>query len=323
MQSCPTFDRCHYCGWIHIPIYTHGISKCCGLLQETPKRIHNRTTKLSALPGFKNTLWSVPAFAQSGHRVIFEANLVRIVLNADQPDQKEIHIAPPFAHQSQIDYGANMAYANTAAAKQPDSTTNDTSPSSTTQPRRRVDLELLHARLGHQSIKSLLAASHDSIWEDTQIRFAPDSFCISCKIATRRTIARGHRPVSHPEYPGQILFMALIHNPSQTSITASTYFPYYLLIVCAYSRYGVFLGCNDPISKSIINCIKNFSVYHRPHLSYTLQYIAEIHADAGTYFTSQALKEWGLKMNIAIIIAGAHHQEMNGLGERHWQAIRH
>jgi hypothetical protein len=217
------------------------------------------------VPGFRNTLWSVPAFAQSGHRIIFDANIVRIILNAEQPNQLEIHIAPPFAHQSQISYDPHMAFANTAAQKQPDSTSNLLTASNASPPRRRVDLELLHARLGHQSIKSLLAASHDSIWEDTQIRFAPDSFCISCKIATRRTVARGHRPVSHPEYPGQIVFMDLIHNPSQTSITTSTYFPYYLMIVCAYSRYGVLLGCYDSTSKSIITCIKNFSVYHRPH----------------------------------------------------------
>jgi hypothetical protein len=241
------------------------------------------------VPGFKNTLWSVPAFAQSGHRIIFDANIVRIILNIDQPHQLEIHIAPPFAHQSQIGYGANMAFANTSVTPEPENETKPNSESNIPPPRRHVDLELLHARLGHQSIKSLLAASHDSIWEDTQIRFAPDSFCISCKIATRRTAARGSRPVSHPEYPGQILFMDLIHNPSQTSITASTYFPYYLLIVCAYSRYGVLLGCYDSTSKSIWTCIENFCVYHRPHLSYTLQDIAEIHADAGTYFTSQAL----------------------------------
>jgi len=224
-----------------------------------------------------------------------------------------------------------MAFANTAATKQTnskvatkqtDSNTTLTNPSTASETRRRVDLELLHARLGHQSIKSLLAASHDSIWEDTQIRFAPDSFCISCKIATRRTVARGHRAVSHPEYPGQILFMDLIHNPSQTSITASTYYQYYLLIVCAYSRYGVLVGCHDSTSKTIITCITNFSVYHRPHLSYTLQDVAEIHVDAGTYFTSAALKQWAQELNIAVIIPGAHHQEMNGLCERRWQAIR-
>jgi hypothetical protein len=128
--------------------------------------------------------------------------------------------------------------------------------------------------------------------------------------------------VSHPEYPGQILFMDLIHNPSQTSITKSTFFPYYLLIVCAFSRYGALIGCHDSTSKTIIACITTFSVYHRPHLSYTLHDIAEIHADAGTYFTSQVFKDWGLQLNIAIIIAGAHHQEMNGLCERRWQAIR-
>ena len=120
----------------------------------------------------------------------FLANIVRIILHAEQPNQMEIHIAPPFAHQLQIGCYANMAFASTAATTQPTSPSNVQTTTITSPPRRRVDLELLHARLGHQSIKSLLVDSHDSIWEDTQIRFAPDTFCISCKIATRHTVAR-------------------------------------------------------------------------------------------------------------------------------------
>ena len=168
-----------------------------------------------------------------------------------------------------------------------------------------------------------MAADHDDLWEDVKLRFAPASFCIDCKVATSRSAARGHKPVSEQDRPGQVLFMDLIHNPSKVSLTASTLFPYYLLVVCALSRYGVLIGCKDQTSTSIIQTLEKFATDHRPHKDYTLQDISEIHADAGFYFMSQELSQWAQSHGISVIIAGAHHhQEMNGLPERRWQAIR-
>jgi hypothetical protein len=105
----------------------------------------------------------------------------------------------------------------------------------------KVDLELMHYRLGHQSFQSLLAASHENLWEDISLRFAPETFCIGCKVATSRSKNRGHSIVSEQTRPGQVLFMDLQPNPSHQSIIKSHWNPYYLNVVCAFSRYGVLL----------------------------------------------------------------------------------
>jgi hypothetical protein len=33
----------------------------------------------------------------------------------------------------------------------------------------KIDLELMHYRLGHQSFQSLLAASHENLWDDVTL----------------------------------------------------------------------------------------------------------------------------------------------------------
>jgi hypothetical protein len=163
----------------------------------------------------------------------------------------------------------------------PNSVTNAPPPSF-----KKIDLELLHQRLGHQSLQSLLAASHDTLWADVLAQFGPDTFCIGCKIGTSRSANRTFRPVSDPQYPGQILFLDIIYNPSKTSITTSTYFPYYLLVVCALSRYGVLVGTQGHASADITDALEYWATNHRPHPSYVLNDVSSIHTDAGTHFIS-------------------------------------
>jgi transposase InsO family protein len=196
------------------------------------------------------------------------------------------------------------------------------SPTTPQQYKQKVDLELMHHRLGHQSFKSLLAASHEELWDDVTLRFAPDTFCIGCKIATRRAAARGHRPVSEQTRPGEVLFMDLIHAQPNSAPTKHLQTDYYLLIVDALSRYGVLIDTPESKTIEIIESINEFVTYHRPYAGYSLNDISEIHADAGSYFLSQEFHQWGLDHGIKIVIAGSHHQEMNGLTERRWQAIR-
>jgi hypothetical protein len=52
------------------------------------------------VPGFRNTLWSVIASNQQGHRIIFDLDKVIVYLHADQPSEKILHIAPPFSSSS-------------------------------------------------------------------------------------------------------------------------------------------------------------------------------------------------------------------------------
>ena len=47
--------------------------------------------------------------------------------------------------------------------------------------RKKMDLELLHQRLGLRSTRSLLDGDTDNVWEDAEIRIYPDPFCTSCQ----------------------------------------------------------------------------------------------------------------------------------------------
>jgi transposase InsO family protein len=115
--------------------------------------------------------------------------------------------------------------------------------------------------------------------------------------------------------------MDLIHNPASISITTSTYWPYYLIVVCAYSRYGVLIPTWKSDTAAVIASIYDFVSFHKPYPDYSLDDISEIHADAGPCFRSQEFFDWGSDSQIKIVLAGSHHQEMNGLPERRWQAI--
>jgi len=190
------------------------------------------------------------------------------------------------------------------------------------QPKQAIDLEMMHQRLGHQSIQSLLAASQSDIWEDVRLRPGPETHCEGCHIATRRKANRTHHTVSTQNYPGQVLFMDLINNPTKLSLLPSLYQPYYLLVIDAYSRFSMITPCPNATTSSIIDVLEKCIYLHRPHKDFTLYDIAEIHVDAGSYFLSEEMIKWGLQYGIIIIAAGAKHQEMNGLPERRWQAVR-
>jgi transposase InsO family protein len=91
----------------------------------------------------------------------------------------------------------------------------------------------------------------------------------------------------------------------------------------AYSQYFTFIGLKRTTASSdIIEALKTFIVYHWPYPDYTGEDINEIHADAGTYFTSEELTEWLKSHQIKVVIAAPKHQEMNGLAERLWQTAR-
>ena len=42
--------------------------------------------------------------------------------------------------------------------------------------RKKIDLELLHQRLGHRSTRSLLAGDTANVWEDVELIIYPDPF---------------------------------------------------------------------------------------------------------------------------------------------------
>ena len=65
--------------------------------------------------------------------------------------------------------------------------------------RNKIDLKLLHQRLGNRSTRSLLAADNDNVWENIELRMDPDPFCTSCQISSRNKKARSKIPLNPKE----------------------------------------------------------------------------------------------------------------------------
>ena len=55
---------------------------------------------------------------------------------------------------------------------------------------KKIDLELLHQRLGHISTISFLDGDTANVWEEIELRIDPDPFCTSCQISSMKKKAR-------------------------------------------------------------------------------------------------------------------------------------
>ena len=51
-------------------------------------------------------------------------------------------------------------------------------------PRKKLDLGLLHSRLGHQYIILLMARDTANVWKDNELRIYPGPFCTQCQISS-------------------------------------------------------------------------------------------------------------------------------------------
>ena len=99
--------------------------------------------------------------------------------------------------------------------------------------RKKIDLELLHQRLGHRSTKSLISGDTANVWEDVDIRIDPDPFCTSCQISSMNKKARSKIPLK-PKAPFKWVFMNIIPSTAPKILTNDTTFSNYLLIVDAF-----------------------------------------------------------------------------------------
>ena len=264
--------------------------------------------------GIHSHLISVPALNNSGISAQFNVNTAQLFINGntitinDPYHRKANDAALPFATALRAQEGTPIRPAISTDAHGPSD--------------QKVSLELMHQRMGHRSLRSIIAAEASSIWKGVKIHQGTDDYCVDCKIGGMPKANRGHTPPSQANKPGSVFFIDVIPNPADGGLTNDTSFKYYLIVVDAFSRYFAMIGMNRHNASAVIDAINQFCVNHRPHLDYTLNDLREIHVDAGSYFLSQEFKDWGLKNGITVISAAPEHQEMNGLAERLWQTAR-
>ena len=206
-------------------------------------------------------------------------------------------------------------------------TINDNMRKKKTSNKKKVGIDILYKRLGHRSIKTLLSANKDEVWNDVELQLQPDIISTSDHhIATIRKKARNK--YSEPDekmLPGQKLCMDLISSPSKIGITPETSFPFYLLIVDGYSRMPKLAGLLHTTADDIIRAIQLIRTQLLQIKTPTtdISIPERIQADFGSIFTSKAFLDFCRKQNIKITLAAPKHLEMNSLLGRTWRSISH
>ena len=123
--------------------------------------------------------------------------------------------------------------------------------------RKKIDLELLHQRLGHRSTRSLLDGDTANVWEDVEIRIYPDPFFTSCKIYSMNKKARSKIPLK-PKAPFKWVFMDIIPSTVTIILTSDTTFSNYLLVVDAYSKISELYGMEKITTEEFMDKLDMF-----------------------------------------------------------------
>jgi Integrase core domain len=295
------------------------------------------------VPGLTKTLWSVTQFTTKGHLVIFGTDSVTIMLNYNRPREVHIEIPHPFYHLSQMPLPfamsarARVSYAYSTDAQDKEyidpqeqppidaaqATTEITPVNTQERTKAKVGLELIHNQLGHLSTQTILSADEYNMWNYTIVRQETDNFYYGCKIGSIRKVPRTSNPVdTRATKPGQVLCMDIISNPFKQSVVTKVHSPYYLIIVCAFSRYCTLVGIQSISVDNTIKAIEYHCINYGPKLGFTEDDIDCVHADAGSQFTSDAFSQWAAAHRISVCLAAPEHQHQNGIAERRWQHLR-
>jgi hypothetical protein len=118
----------------------------------------------------------------------------------------------------------------------------------------------------------------------------PEEECVSCEISTARASKRSKEAHTGSTYPGEYVFLDILHPVVPVGLTRDSTFPFYLILVDAFSRYACIYGIRDKSSRCVIDTITRYQADHGHIGNYGYLDIAHIRTDSGTQFTSEELK---------------------------------
>jgi len=257
----------------------------------------------------------VTQFAQHGHRAIVQQHGTTLLFGAHLlpitiPHHKNGRImASNLSVTNSPNEDAYPCYHRVPAYRNKD------------QDKKRLPLELLHLRLGHRKCRTLLAASEHQLWEDTTVRMTGETGCLTCDVATICSRARNKEAHSGATWAGEYLFLDIQHPLVQAGLTISTSYPFYVLIVDAYSRYSKLYGIPKKSTSAIVSALQQYQADHSPNGTYGFLNIERIRGDAGSQFTSTSFTEFCVEHGIRLNLAAPNKQYQNHLAERSWQTI--
>ncbi len=256
------------------------------MLDDNGNKFNAVLNNVMYVPGLSRRIFSITRFAKHGHFATIKKNSTTLYFGSSHiPVTLPVHDGLPLAADISI---TNETQTATGSKMIPWSRNHDHSNNS----KRHTSLELLHKRLGHRKCHALLAASDHAVWADTIVRMGPEQECVSCDVSTIRATARNKEPHTKGMYPGEHVFLEILHPITKIGLTADTTCTFYLILVGAYSRYTCIYGMPDKTTDSVINAIQQYQADHGHVSNYGFLNIERIRADAGTQFTSLEFKQY-------------------------------
>jgi transposase InsO family protein len=263
------------------------------------------------VPGLSRRLFSITRFARHGHFATICSGSTTLYFGEQQsPVTLSSNGSRPMAADVTVVSTEKKAHA-VPANRNHDHSAN----------KRRTGLELLHQRLGHQKCRAILAASEHGVWADTMVRMGPEDECVSCEVSTARASNRNKEAHTGGNYPGEYVFLDILHPVVPVGLTKESTFPFSLILVDAYSRYACIYGIRDKSSSCVIDALTRYQADHGHIGNYGYLDIARICADSGSQFTSENFREHCRMAGINLTLAAPKKQYQNHLAERSWQSI--
>jgi len=166
-----------------------------------------------------------------------------------------------------------------------------------------TNFSLLHNRLGHRAISTILATDEHRFWHDTRVHIEPETDCNTCKIATICKTDGNKLPHTPAGHPGESMFMDILPCKSQPGLMPKTSHAYCLILVDAYAQFSAIYGLSNKSTKSVVDTILEYGATYRVADTYGYLDIEHIRADAGSEFTSTEFKQFCIKHQINLFLA--------------------
>jgi transposase InsO family protein len=263
------------------------------------------------VPGLSRRLFSITRFARHGHFATIRSGSTTLYFGEQQsPVTLSSNGSRPMAADVTVVSTETKAHA-VPANRNHDHSANKT----------RTGLELLHQRLGHRKCRAILAASEHGVWADTMVCKGPEDECVSCEVSTARASNRNKEAHTGGNYPGEYIFLDILHPVVPVGLTKKSTFPFSLILVDAYSRYACIYGIRDKSSSCVIDTLTRYQADHGHIGNYGYLDIARIRADSGSQFTSENFREHCRMAGINLTLAAPKKHYQNHLAERSWQTI--
>jgi hypothetical protein len=261
------------------------------------------------VPGLSRRLLSVDQWMAAGGDIHFNMNHTTIrVVDSDTDESRSFDVPKPFPNP-----------------KSPHQASDNACQADTPAPKKAVPASLLHRRLGHRTINTMIVGSKNEVWSDTTLRLEADNFCDSCQIVTARAANRGKSPLdvgTLDMQPGESVMVDLVTNLNKHGLTTSSHFKYYVLVTDVKTRFTVPIGTNRKTPADIARCLATWATDYGPDTTFNLYHLKKLRGDADESYFSTNFIAVLLEHRINGTFAAPRHQEQNGICERTWQSIR-